>query len=449
MRRSGTGLSKLSRMGLAGVAAALIGLAAVDSAAAANFSVVHPFCSKSDCRDGEFPLGPLWMDSSGNIFGVTKFGGRRGSGELYELVRRQDGSVKYQTIFGFETTKPEGGVILDTQGNFYGELSNGDFYKISFVTGLKHDRWEMTDLQALCQQQPNCGTNRFGGLTYQGASTGVPWDGVSPLYGTASAGGLNGGGTVFQLAINGNTGTETVLYNFCSQGGKKCTDGRLPLAGLLFDPAGNLYGTTTYGGGTGVSGGGGTVFELTATSGGSWTQTVLYQFCAQNNCADGYGPIGNVIRDAQGNLFGTTAAGGRQCTPFMEGCGTAFKLSLSHGAYEEAVLYAFCAKKDCADGNSPATGLTIDSSGTLFGTTQYGGGNDIDFHGFGGGVAFRLTLSVLDVLHKFCARSNCADGAQPATNLVINSSGQIYGASQFGGEFGTNQSGGAIFTIKQ
>src|SRR5947207_753758 len=128
---------------IAALAGALLAAAPASDAFAGKFKVVHSFCSKNDCKDGEFPLGPLRMDASGNLFGVTKMGGRRANGELYELARQQDGSLEYVSIFGFELKKPEGGVVIDNNGNFYGELSDGTFYKVSFGFGKNHDRWGM------------------------------------------------------------------------------------------------------------------------------------------------------------------------------------------------------------------------------------------------------------------------------------------------------------------
>jgi uncharacterized repeat protein (TIGR03803 family) len=125
-------------------------------------------------------------------------------------------------------------------------------------------------------------------------------DGAGNLYGTTSAGGGTFGGVVFKLAPDG---TETVLYSFCSQSG--CADGSDPEAGLIMDGAGNLYGTTYSGGSAGFAGRG-VVFRLAPDG----TETVLYSFCSQSNCADGSYPEAGLIMDGAGNLYGTTVSGG-------------------------------------------------------------------------------------------------------------------------------------------
>jgi uncharacterized repeat protein (TIGR03803 family) len=448
MRRYETGLNMLSRIGLAVAAAALVVLSGASSAWAAKFNVVHPFCSKNSCNDGEFPLGPLWMDSSGNIFGVTKFGGKGGNaGEVYELARQADGTLNFHALFSFLELRPEGGVVVDTQGNLYGELSNGQFYKLSFGFGKHHDKWGLTGLQVACQQQPNCGTSLTGGLTYQGAAAGAPWDGVSPLYGAAGGGGLNGGGTVFQLAISGNIGTQTVLYNFCSQGGSDCTDGYVPNGPGILDSAGNLYGTTVQGGANKFENGGAGVAYKLSPDGNSWTEVVLYNFCSLDHCRDGARPFGSLAIDASGNLFGTTIGGGACRPDRISGCGVLYKLVPNGTASEETLLHMFCQRSDCKDGSGPEAGPIIGSDGKIFGTTYVGGGNDIDFSGAGGGTVYELAGNSFQTLHRFCSLANCADGEYPATELRIDSSGNLYGTTQFGGKFGGTNSGGTVFRV--
>jgi uncharacterized repeat protein (TIGR03803 family) len=151
---------------------------------------------------------------------------------------------------------------------------------------------------------------------------------------------------VFMLAPDhsGTAWTETVLYNFCSQ--ENCNDGCFPEAGLIMDKAGNLYGTTT---GCGFNGSG-AVFELTPNGNKPWTYNVLYSFCAQTNCADGANPYAGVVMDAAGNLYGTTEGGGQS------GFGTVFALTQDG---EETVIYSFCSQKNCADGANPVGGLVL------------------------------------------------------------------------------------------
>jgi uncharacterized repeat protein (TIGR03803 family) len=224
-------------------------------------------------------------------------------------------------------------------------------------------------------------------------------DKAGHLYGTTDGGGAHagpygdGGGTVFELAPNAakTIWIHTILYSFCAQTG--CTDGDIPLAGLIMDASGHLYGTTAVGGAhSGPSGyGGGTVFELTPNAAKtSWTQRVLYSFCAQGgtSCTDGELPIAGVIRDKAGHLYGTTDFGGAYDH------GTVFELTpnKANTKWTETVLYSFCAQgvyPDCTDGLNPYAGLIMDAAGHLFGTTSEGGAH-ADPSGFGGGTVFEL-----------------------------------------------------------
>ncbi len=195
---------------------------------------------------------------------------------------------------------------------------------------------------------------------------GLIFDAAGNLYGTTSRGGTgscfysgSGCGTVFKLSPNGGGGwTEQVLHYFSNNG----TDGFQPLAGLIIDAAGNLYGTTA----TGGTHPGGTVFELTPAQGGNWTEKVLYNFCSQTNCTDGAGPLAGLIFDAAGNLYGTTSAGGT-----YQDFGTVFELMPTKGGgWTEQVLHSFAPG---TDGANPSAGLIFDAAGNLYGTTSYGG----------------------------------------------------------------------------
>ena len=184
-------------------------------------------------------------------------------------------------------------------------------------------------------------------------------DEAGNLYGTTKGGGGNTGcfsgapfdcGTVFKVSAGG---TETVLYRFCSQA--NCPDGAYPLAGLIRDKQGNLYGTTSYGGASGW----GTVFEITAKGP---PEKVLHSF---QDSVDGAVPYAGLIRDQEGNLFGTALAGGAY------GGGTIFSIT-PNGV--ESTLYSFCSQQNCVDGAFPWGGLTSDKNGNIYGTTEGGGG---------------------------------------------------------------------------
>ena len=168
--------------------------------------------------------------------------------------------------------------------------------------------------------------------------------------------------------------TETLLYNFCSQ--PNCSDGRSPLSSLIFDGAGNLYGTTGGADGHGY----GSVFELSPNGGGGWNETVLYSFTGE---ADGGNPWHSpVIFDSAGNLYGTASSGGQY------GNGVVFELSPAGTSWTETVLYSFCSEPGCADGANPRYGLIFDASGNLYGTTCNCGNSEN-----GKGVVFELSPS--------------------------------------------------------
>jgi len=230
--------------------------------------------------------------------------------------------------------------------------------------------------------------------------------------------------------------TETVLYSFCPQHG--CTDGLFPEAGLVFDQQGNLYGTTNLGGVSGASCqvglGCGTIFKLTPDG----TETVLHNFCAQNECADGAFSVGGLVFDQEGNLYGTAPLGGShgrdRCSDSgITGCGVVFKLT-PEGKY--TVLYNFCALGGCKDGAKPGKRLLLDRQGNLYGTTFSGGANRLCGYDKveGCGVVFKLTPQGKETVpYTFCVRTNCADGSNPAAGLTVDKQGNFYGTTLWGG----------------
>jgi hypothetical protein len=285
--------------------------------------------------------------------------------------------------------------------------------------------------------------NFQGGTDGSGPSAGLITDGAGNFYGTTTYGGgspmcmflttVIGCGTVFQLSPTSSGGwTETVLYAF--QG---VDDAAEPLAGLVTDSQGNLYGTSSRGGlnlcggSGGANFGCGTVFQLTPPSsvGGLWTETVLYRFQAGN---DGVGPVGSLVFDRAGNLYGTTASGGSSVNcPSNGGCGTIFKLappSLPGGAWTETLLYNFSGG---ADGSYPFAGLVFDGKGILYGTTYFGG------LGPSGGTVFRAIPPAISggawavkVLHAF---ERGSDGGTPVAGVILDQAGNVYGTTMYGG----------------
>lgn len=441
------------------IAGGAISLAFWSGAEASNFKVLHSFCSKNNCGDGSQPESALLVDPAGNLFGTT-VGGGDGHGVVFELQQTAPGKFKFAKIYTFcrksecsDGSNPFGGLILDVQGNIYGTAGEGGSARRGVAFKLspgQTGKWTETVLYDFCHTL-SCpdGSTPQAGLTFAGAASGALYDGISPLFGTTSAGGANNAGTVFELEQNGAQWTQTVIYSFCSQGGSKCTDGAAAQNGLLMDGSGNLYGTTFAGGGNDFgSNGAGAAFELTPNGDGSWTETVLHRFCSEDQCADGAGPVGPFISDATGALFGTTSGGGADCKlerPF--GCGTIYKLIPNGTSSQETVLYTFCAKRDCKDGADPEGGVVLDSLGNLFGVTFAGGGNDIDESGIGGGTAFELSGASLTVLHRFCSVPNCGDGEYPDAGLAMDSGGSLYGVTNFGGAGGSTVSSGAVFRV--
>jgi len=175
---------------------------------------------------------------------------------------------------------------------------------------------------------------------------------------------------------------------------------------------------------------------------GSWSETVLYDFCSVEGCADGAYPFGNVVFDPAGNLLGTTGAGGNSCEV---ACGVLYRLSPNGGGWQETVLHAFCADYDCADGATPLGVPTVAADGTIYGTAENGGGNDIDAFGVGGGVIYKLSGGAYKVLHAFCSLANCADGEYPNGTLNFGASGNLTGTTQLGGVNGSAETGGTVF----
>jgi uncharacterized repeat protein (TIGR03803 family) len=436
------------------IAAGALSLAFWSGAEAGKFKVLHSFCAKSNCSDGSIPTAALLRDSSGNLFGTSDTGGT-GNGVVFELQQTTPGKFKYLKIHTFcrkfrcqDGSNPSASLIIDMEGNLYGTTRLGGFgdgvaFKLSPVDSGK---WSEMVLYDFCHGM-GCadGSTPVAGLTYAGASSGNPYDGVSPLFGTTAQGGLNNQGTVFSLVPNGDQWTESVLYSFCSVGGSNCTDGQMPIGGLLVDQLGNIYGTTPAGGVNHKDGdGAGVAYELSRAGNGQWTQTVLYQFCSKSGCSDGEFPNGDLRPDGAGNLIGTALLGGNPCNPGPFGCGTIFKLVPNGTDSQETVLYAFCEKRDCKDGAVPEGGVSLDPNGNLFGTTTIGGGNDIDQDGVGGGVVYELSGSTYTVLHRFCSKPGCADGEEPEAGVIIDSSGNLYGTAAQGGAFAT---GGDVFEV--
>ena len=406
--------------------APIVALGAQPSGAAvAAEQTLYSFCPQRGCIDGARPEAGLTMDGAGNLYGTALIGGNvNNAGVVFELVRTGSGWTQ-NILYSFcaqprcpDGANPGAPLIMDSAGNLYGTTNlggNSPDTGVVFELTPTSSGWTQKVLYSFCPQS---------GCT-DGASpgAGLIMDGAGNLYGTTRYGGnANNSGVVFELTLGEGGWTQKVLYRFCSQ--DSCTDGHLPLAGLITDGAGNLYGTTYRGGGSLDAG---VVFQLTPTGQG-WTQKVVYSFCQQSGCADGANPAAGLIIDGAGNLYGTSAGGG------SSGYGVVFALTPTGSGWTEKVLYNFCQQGGCADGANPVAGLILDGAGNLYGTTTGGGSS-------GYGVAFELTAagsgSTETVLYSFCQQNGCADGAAPVAGLMMDGAGNLYGTTSHGGKGGS------------
>jgi uncharacterized repeat protein (TIGR03803 family) len=259
------------------------------------------------------------------------------------------------------------------------------------------------------------------------------FDAAGNLYGTtAIGGGHHTAGTVFKMAPNADgSWTKTILYIFTCR--RHNCPAAAPLAGLIFDAAGNLYGTTSWGGPNGVPGGG-TAFKLTHNPDDTWSASVLYSFCTVTNCRDGSNLSAGLIFDQSGNLYGTTYSGAHK------NHGIVFQLTPhSNGTWTEKVLHRFMGG---ADGARPYAGLIFDQEGNLYGATE-AGGNSSCYNEGGCGVVFKLTPNsngtwTEDVLYRFTGK----DGASPRAGLIFDQGGSLYGTTQTGGNLSDCNGGG-------
>jgi len=392
----------------------------------------------------------------------------------------------FTALFSFDGTDGttafgSAGLVQATNGDLYGTTFEGGSYGYGTVFKMTPSG-TLTTLYSFCPQS-GC---TDGAYPYAGLVQAANGD----FYGTTGEGGANGGGTVFKITPGG---TLTTLYSFCSQ--SNCTDGNYPAAGLIQATNGDLYGTTYEGGANPApiySGGAGTVFKIT-TSG---TLTTLYSFCSQSGCTDGYDPEAPLVQATNGDLYGTTAAGGASDVCYG-GCGTVFKMTPSgilttihtfagyptDGSFSTAglvqaangdfygtavyggaycapngcgtvfkmtprgtltTLYSFCYQGGvCLDGESPDGGLVQAADGNFYGTTQGGGGYPADYF-FGSGTIFKITPSgTLTTLYSFCSQPNCTDGNGPYTGLVQDTDGTFYGTTGYGGA----DNDGTVFSL--
>lgn len=439
-------MMRATHIGWTACALFMLAVAASGNASASTLKTLYTFCEQKGCGNGSSPEGNLVMDQHENIFGILG-GGGIGYGAIYELRRTGKGAWKFKVLYRFCSEQnctdgryPQAGLIVDVSGNLYGTTSEGggdNHYGTVFELKNEQGVWGHVVLHAFTDSGHE-GGSPSGALTYTGAQNGMPYDGVSHLFGTTQISG-DGVGTVFQLTPSGDSWTLQTIHDFTNL----LSDGGIPYAGLIPDSAGNLYGTTLYGGG---NGGGpnyaGTVFEL-SPSGGDWTESILYRFCAQEiYCADFEHPWDRLAMDASGALLGTAADGGPICYRHNHCGGGVFKLSSNEGQWTYNVVYGFCGRKvddiRCPTGKDPQTGLTLDSVGNAYGTTKLGGL-------YGVGVVFKLEPDgAYTTLYDFCSLADCSDGKWPLGELLTNPrNGHLYGTTLGGGA----NDGGTIFEL--
>jgi len=368
-------------------------LIAVPSSQAQTETILHSFIS-------ETPSSGLIIDSQGNLYGTTYCSGEPNRGTVFKLSppAQPGGAWAEKTLHVFQGIPdgeyPSGDLVMDSHGNLYGTALGG-----SQGGGVI---FEIT--AAGKEKIPyNFKLNKIDGRN----PSGLLRDSEGNFYGTTNVGGTSNNGTVYEFTA---AGEEKVLYSF-----NGFPDGYTPNSPLVMDSQGNLYGTTFKGGPKSA----GAVFKV--TPGG--VETILHGFVA--NSTDGQYPYAGPVMDSQGHLYGTTGYGG------ANGFGTIFEIT---AAGAEKILYSFKGGEN--DGQLPETSLILDSLGNLYGTTSFDANNIGPF-----GTAFELTPAGKEIiLHKF---TGTPDGDNPAGNVFMDSSRNLYGTTSLGGAYNH----GSVFEI--
>jgi uncharacterized repeat protein (TIGR03803 family) len=388
-------------MTIAALAVAILMIVAATQVQAQTYNVIYTF---SGCADGNTPTSTLILDQSGSLYGTTEYGGtvcgNQGLGVVFKLKRTASGWINtpLHTFVGggADGAGPAnyGGLTVGPDGSFYGTTVAGGRSNLGIVFRLRPSPrvcraafcpWSEDILHSF-SGNPD-GAQPYGKLAFDAAGN---------IYGTTSEGGSSRFGTAYEVAPSGNGWSESVLYPI---------DG-LPFAGLTLDHAGNLYGVN-YEGGIGA----GSLFQLTP-SGSGWARNVLHTFMGQD---DGANPLGGLIFDSSGNIFGSTTVLG------VNGGGTVFEMSPSGGDWTLTTIHSF------SGGAGPGSTLLMDAAGNLYGTTLSGGA-------FNSGSVFKLTHSgsgwTYSDLHDFQEGNG---GLAPVGGVTMDSNGNLYGTASSGG----------------
>jgi uncharacterized repeat protein (TIGR03803 family) len=387
-----SGLCPTTRFACLLLFAGCLSLFASLPAYAQAYKVLHSFTGPtSDGMDPDVSI----READGTLYGTTCYGGRSYNGTAFTLSPKGRETILYNFLAGYGSCP---GSLLAWKGEFYGDAGGGSYGK-GVIFKLDQKRNERV-------------LHSFYGSPNDGAGPSLSFHNANGVfYGTTFKGGTYDWGTVFRM---NTAGKVTVLYSFT--GG---ADGSGP-TGVVGDDEGNLYGTTVYGGEQICRDAGscGTVFKLDTAG----NLTTLHMF---SGGTDGAQPQGGVIRDASGNLYGTTDWGGSDgCS--QNGCGTVFKVDASG---KEKVLYSFTGPPD---GEYPLGNLVRDVAGNLYGTTFVGGETKCDPNNVGCGIVFKLdTTGKETVLHTF---TSAPDGAYPFRLLLLDTKGDLYGTTYVGGD---------------
>jgi uncharacterized repeat protein (TIGR03803 family) len=410
--------------------------------AAAQESVLYSFGGVNG--DPSQPNAGLIADEEGNLYGTAPYGGANSNGAVFELSPKEGGGWTETVLWSFESSTSGqsllGSLVFDKEGNLYGTTSYGGPNNVGTVFELSpgaNGAWTEKTLYAF-------GANGTDGAQPQ---ANLVFDSEGNLYGTTEQGtGTGGNGVVFELTPGtGGAWTEKVLHSFAGTTADGCT----PRGGLIFDSEGNLYGTTGACGAADSGNIGGIAFELSPGSGGNWTEKVLWNFGVIQG--DGSSPQAALVFDAQGNLYGTTLRGGNNGTndgvvfEMSPGGGG------ENGAWTEKVLWNFAGGP--ADGSNPVGDVIFDAQGNLYGATYSGGSNGFAVNnGYYEGTVFELSPSTggawkETILHNFYSTST--DGFNPYAGLVADSAGNLYGTTSQGGAYDGSRytNDGTVFEV--